>query len=341
MRNSQSIKKLLAAVMLVFITPTILLAQEAGVPPDKEIVAEQYLILGNATRGSGESQVAVNPLNPNQIAIAGMSVIHNNEGKFEHNEFNFRRTERAVLTYFATSRDRGLTWTIIEDPMRDYFHRYRCLDPFAEFAADGTLIMGCEAHFPISADPLEQADAGLYGTCETWGGVDIVLSTDGGLTFGKPIEVINSWMPKAIMGPYTTMAPSSPPADAPKLKVDRSDGKIYVMGRIEAIEPTRSTQIIRTSKDRGRSWGMVYAYDNAEYPSLSRGGHDAANGVLAISYVASKVPDSLNKKCPCLIFGASKDEGKTFERHIVTNTQVTPNSRPNGIVYADPGKPGR
>ena len=47
-------------------------AQETDVTPDKEIVAEQYLLVGTPTRGCGESQVAVNPLNPNQIAVAAM-----------------------------------------------------------------------------------------------------------------------------------------------------------------------------------------------------------------------------------------------------------------------------
>ena len=38
-------------------------AQEADAKPDTEIVAEQYLLLGTATRGCDESQLAVNPLN--------------------------------------------------------------------------------------------------------------------------------------------------------------------------------------------------------------------------------------------------------------------------------------
>ena len=119
---------------------------DAGARPDTEIVAEQYLLAGSATRGCGESQVAVNPLNPNEIAVSAMCQQNQNEGRFEHNEREFERTTRATITEFAFTRDRGLTWTVMEDPMRAYFRRYRCLDQFAAFTSEGAMILGCEAH---------------------------------------------------------------------------------------------------------------------------------------------------------------------------------------------------
>jgi hypothetical protein len=36
----------------------------------------------------------------------------------------------------------------MEDSMRDFYRRYRCLDPFTAFTPEGTMILGCEAHFP-------------------------------------------------------------------------------------------------------------------------------------------------------------------------------------------------
>src|SRR5205085_1836360 len=66
------------------------------------------------------------------------------------------RTPRRWITQFAFTRDRGLTWTIMEDPMRAFFHTYRSLDPFAAFAADGTMILGNEAHFPTTLGPQEE-----------------------------------------------------------------------------------------------------------------------------------------------------------------------------------------
>ena len=110
--------------------------QEADARPDTEIVAEQYLLAGSATRGCGESQVAVNPINPNQIAVAAMCIVHQNRGTFGQTEEEFVHTSRATITQFVFTRDRGLTWTTLEDPMRDYFRRYRCLDPFAAFTPE-------------------------------------------------------------------------------------------------------------------------------------------------------------------------------------------------------------
>ena len=80
-----AISKVARAARLTLTTAALMIhpcwAQEADAKPDKEKVAEQHLLLGNATRGSGKSQVAVNPLNPNQIAVAAMSVLHQNNGK--------------------------------------------------------------------------------------------------------------------------------------------------------------------------------------------------------------------------------------------------------------------
>ena len=113
-------------------------AQETDAIPDKEIVAEQYLLVGTPTRGCGESQVALNPVNPNEIAVAAMCIMNTNKGKWEQTEEEFTHTPRATITQFAFTRDRGLTWTLKEDAMRDYYRRYRCLDPFSAFTARRT-----------------------------------------------------------------------------------------------------------------------------------------------------------------------------------------------------------
>jgi len=129
------------------------LISDAGARPDTEMVAEQYLLAGTASRGCGESQLAVNPINPNEIAVSAMCQQHQNEGGFQQNEREFERTTRATITEFAITRDRGLTWALMEDPMRAYFHRYRRLDPFAAFAPDGRMILGCESHFAENPTP--------------------------------------------------------------------------------------------------------------------------------------------------------------------------------------------
>lgn len=66
-----------------FSHPRAISGKYAHATPDTEIMPEQYLLIGTATRGCGESQAAINPLNPNEIAVAAMCVVNSNEGKFE------------------------------------------------------------------------------------------------------------------------------------------------------------------------------------------------------------------------------------------------------------------
>lgn len=321
-------------------------AQDADAKADTEISPEQYLLVGSATRGCGESQVAVNPRNPNQIAVAAMCQINQEEGKFQHDELQFERTPRASITEFVFSRDRGLTWTVMEDPMRAYFRRYRCLDPFAAFTPDGTMLLGCEAHFPAALSPQEEINEALRHAEQDYGGSALIWSTDGGHTFSDPVQVISSYMPKEIFGPFVSFAPVGSQGDRPQIRIDTSTGKIYVNGSSSASDPPHRQTVFRMSKDRGRDWGMVYAFDSPEWPGAG-GAYDVANGVMGTAYTATGVPASLNARCPCQVFGASTDDGKTFDRHLIpipasTSGQGGRGGGPGGglAVVANPAKAG-
>lgn len=313
----------------------------ASARPDKEIVAEQYLLMGSATRGCGESQVAVNPQNENEIAVAAMCQQNQNEGNFEHNEREFERTPRATITEFAWTRDRGLTWTVMEDPMRAYFRRYRCLDPFSAFAADGTMILGCEAHFPENPENEEAVNQAAGGDTEDYGGSAIIWSTDAGHTFSDPVQIIHSYMPKEILGPFVSYAEAGSQGDRPQIRVDLSTGKIYVNGNSMASDPRHYQTTFRVSKDRGRTWGMVYAVDSPEWPGMGAG-YDVANGIMGTAYIATSVPASLDAKCPCRVFGASTDDGRSFERRLFPGPPPSHSGfGPGGmIVAANPTKAG-
>ena len=68
-----------------------------------------------------------------------------------------------------------------------------------------------------------------------------------------------------------------------------------------------------------------------------------AHGVLGIAYVTSSIPSSeTGGKCPCLIFATSRDEGKTFDHHVIQYDY--PVQRGFGeatMAAADPSHPGR
>jgi hypothetical protein len=322
-------------------------AQETDAKPDTQIVAEQYLLTGTATRGCGESQVAVNPVNPNQIAVAAMCIINTNGGKWEQTEEEFVHQPRATLTHFMFTRDRGLTWTEIEDPMRDYYRRYRCLDPFAAFMPSGRMILGCEAHFPIAGtQPEDEINKAVYNTRQHMGGSSLMYSDDGGHTFSPPIQIIHSFMPKEILGPFVSYAPTGSQGDRPEIRVDISTGKLYVDGKSAAAEPAHRQTTFRMSDDGGVSWRMVYAFDSADWPQGGGSSYDAANGMVGVAYSASKVPDSLNTRCPCRVFGVSSDDGKTFTRYLMPGPPAAAGGAGGGgmgggmTVVANPARKG-
>jgi hypothetical protein len=135
------------------------------------------------------------------------------------------------------------------------------------------------------------------------------------------------------------------PYDRPYLVADASTGTIYVPGNGRGGEPPHRETFIRASRDKGKTWGLVYTYDSPDYPQGGSAARPAAaHGVLGVAYVASQVPSKTGAKCPCLVFGASRDEGKTFDRHVVqyeVPVQQGFGGMGNPALAADPSHPGR
>jgi hypothetical protein len=132
-----------------------------------------------------------------------------------------------------------------------------------------------------------------------------------------------------------SFAPTGSQGDRPEIRVDASTGKIYVDGKSTAADPPHRQTVVRVSDDRGTGWGMVYVFDAPDWPQAGGSAYDVANGMLAVSYVASSVPASLRARCPCRVFGVSTDDGRTFERHLLP---VPPRTwRPRAVCGRDDG----
>ena len=125
---------------------------------------------------------------------------------------------------------------------------------------------------------------------------------------------------------------------------------IYVPGTGLAGDPERRQTFVRASRDNGNTWGLIYAYDSPDYPQAAFGAARpaSAHGVLAATYIAGSAPANTGAECPCLVFAASRDDGRTFDRHIVRS--ALPKQRgfvegmgppPLPMVAADPSEPGR
>jgi hypothetical protein len=322
---------------------------------------EEYLLIGDAVRGAGEPVIAINPTDHNNIIVGAMASRHYVEGSpfgaTQHpvgpdTILAYRNTPDATISVYAISNDRGRTWRFIEDPFRDYFQMNGTADTFVGAGPDGTLFIGSMAFFPRNASPEilaqeHEPDPGLL-----FGGTDLTWSHDKGKTWHHtPVMVMGLDTPFDEYGPgLKPVRKITTPFDRPYLVSDLSTGTIYVPGTGLAGEPPRRETFVRASKDGGQTWGLIYAYDSPDYPqaSFGAGRPAAAHGVLGVTYIAGSVPSKIGAKCPCLVFGASRDGGKAFDRYVVRPELpeqrgfvegMGPPSLP--MVAADPSRPGR
>ncbi len=256
----------------------------------------------------------------------------------------YRNTPGASISIYAISNDRGRTWRFIEDEFREFDKMNGTADAFTGVGADGTMFIGAMSFFPLNAtEEMKklEADPGLL-----YGYTDIALSKDEGKTWSKPIHV---------MGHYTKPEEYAPgvkpgvrgttPYDRPFLESDMSTGTIYVPGNGTGGDPVHRETFLRASRDYGKTWGLIYTYDSPDYPQGGGASKPrAAHGAVGVAYVASSVPSSLGAKCPCLVFGASRDEGKTFDRRVVKEGLTTERGFGgfgNPQLAADASHPGR
>jgi hypothetical protein len=304
------------------------LARQAPTPaqnqsPAPAFKSEEYLLLGNATRGAGEPMVAVDPTDPKNIIAVAMGSVQRIivDGKPAIGNSEYHRTANSTITWLAVSHDAGMTWDIRELPILSG-KLTRCPDSFADVTKDGVFIAGCE--------PRETASDPDY-----WGMSALMVSQDKGKTWGSVVQMIsdyqiNRFAPglKPVSGAFPNESPtrvaSNSPWDRPYTTIDDSTGVIYgfAHGGSAMVTPTtrRSQAYITASTDGGRSFGTVYSWDSPEYPQSSRGiSGTAGHGVVAVAYIASSVPAGESATCPCAVLGLSRDRGKTFSYHVLKN----------------------
>jgi len=315
---------------------------------------EEFLLVGNANRGGGEPVIAISPKDPNTIIVGVMANLNYVDGEplgvgqervSVAARVKYRNTPGTSITTYAISYDRGRTWRFFDDPFRDYFKMNGTADAFVGTGSDGTLFIGAMNFFPQNASPLmleleKEPDPGLL-----YGAIDIASSSDKGKTWTAPSHVMGQATPLEEYGPdVKPHFRGKTPYDRPFLITDLSTGTIYIPGNGTGGDPVHRETFIRASKDNGKTWGLVYSYDSPDYP---QGGSAtkpaAANGVLGLAYVASSVPAATGK-CPCVVFETSRDEGKTFERHVAQYDFPVPRGfggMGNPMLAADPSHPGR
>lgn len=274
---------------------------------------EEYLVLGTATRGSGEPMLAVDPKNPDNIVVVGMGSLHTlGPGQISRSMMNeFHATPDSTLPLLAVTHDGGRTWKtgvlpILHPPFA------RCPDPFALASASGVFYAGCEPRETTGLDP---------------GGSYMLISMDHGDSWNPtPIPIITSFSQQRFApGLKPRFGGVASPWDRPFLHIDESTGVIYGQaggGQTDIDQQPghyRLQSYITASTDGGRHFGSIYSWDNEQYPELGRGDFDAAHGAVAVVYTASKAPGA---RCPCAVFGLSHNQGRSFTYHVLSNFPV-------------------
>jgi hypothetical protein len=316
---------------------------------------EEYLLIGDAVRGGGEPVIAISPKDPNTIIVGAMANNHYVEGAplgvgqeriSVEARVKYRNTPGSSISTYAISHDRGRTWTFMNDPFRDHFKMNGTADAFVGTGTDGTLFIGAMNFFPMNATPqqLELEKEPRPGLL--FGATDLAWSKDGGKTWSTPEHVMGQANKQEDYGPGVKPEfIGKTPYDRPYLVTDLSTGAIYIPGNGSGGDPAHRETFFRASHDNGKTWGPIYSYDSADYPQGGGASRPAAaNGVLGLAYVSSSMPANPNGKCPCVVFEASRDEGKSFERHIVQYDFPMPRGFGGGgglMLAADPSHAGR
>ena len=308
---------LVCGVLLVIAAPTrhsLWLRAQNAPPATSAHPSEEYLLLGDATRGAGEPMLAVDPTNPKNIIAVAMGNMQRlgAEGATGNMTDAYHAVANSTITWLAVTHDGGLTWKVGELPILTGKFT-RCPDSFAGVTADGTFLAGCE--------PRET-------TGDFFGASAVVVSTDKGETWGKPADIVSSYGLARFAPGLRPRIGGNSPWDRPYLFFDDSTGVVYGQaggGETDINQEPghfRTQSYLTASTDKGKSFGTIYAWDSKDYPQSGRGHMAAANGVVGVLYAARSAPPAENATCPCMVFGLSKDRGKTFAYQVVKSLPV-------------------
>lgn len=280
-------------------------AGRGGAPATAPPLSEEYLLLGDASRGAGEPMIAVSPVDPKTIIAVAMG-----------NLFSVPRdTPKSTITWTAVSHDGGASWKVGELPILSG-DLVRCPDSMIDVTKEGKFLAGCE--------PLQISNP-RYGMSA------FVVSSDKGESWGPRVEMISSLSTERYAAGLKPRTLNALPFDRPFTYIDDSTGIIYGQGAGGSTDldappgQSRSQAYITASTDGGKSFGTIYSYDSKDYLQSSRGlSMTAGHGEAAVVYIASKVPAKEKATCPCAVMGITKNLGKTFEYHVLKNISPEP-----------------
>ena len=299
-------------------------------------------VMNEAVRG-GEPELAINPLNPQNLLL-GHTVVANNYAN-DSFQAGFKQQSGGL----QSSSDGGQTWSPDQSPpfsvtegpnpfllftghpgATGFTSKNGAGDPIEASGPDGSLYAGGVVVGPvIVSGPLkfDDEEGNTLGFEVDQGAIAVARSTDGGKTFGPTSAVLSD---QELLGMVQRgMHPSLGgfgvnPFDRPWISVDQSNGDVYIS---TTAHPER---YVAVSHDHAQTWGPVEALDCdplappnpssnvscGAYPETGGGSIAAAHGVLGAGYIAGAAPFHI---CPCAVFETSIDAGAHWARHVVAD----------------------
>ena len=242
----------------------------AGATPGNQAFTHELEtnVVGNgAATTTGEPEIAVNPLNPNNLFI-------------DWTTFNYPPSATAPIPDPCggkSSQNGGLSWQPAPVPLTG------CADAVSAFGPDGTLYVGGIVTTSVTPVSCSTPGAIIYvNGCIYVEGYDAVLrSSNGGQSWSAPVKTMGS----ANNGPFPFAPGSGSPLltlDRPWISVDQSKNTVYAAGHNIADHEG----FVTASTNGDQSFGTIYAIDSPTYPSggLFGGNIAAAHGELAVAY---------------------------------------------------------
>ena len=237
--------------------------------------------------------------------------------------------------HLSTSTDGGahfsdqvLVWNMPDTP--------RCNAPYVEVANDGHVYVGA------SLMSLQTPPIGGMLEHPPFGRAVIAESTDGGHHWLPTVSAIaTDSTGRFAPNPAVPEEATRTPWDGARGVIDHTTGAIYVSGGFPAPPggALHSQRFYSMSADGGKSFGSIRAYGSSDWPERWDSHIIAANGVLAVSYVAGSVPDA-GATCPCIVFATSADKGVTLHRHLVAPVKNLDTLVHYPPIAADPNHAG-
>jgi len=300
----------------------ILPAQSPSEPGASPGVEVKDISRNGAQFASAFPSVAVSPKDNNLLAVAwrlySLPI-----------DTNARKDSRTADCHVTISKDSGVTFrdTNLMSVLRTQRSAtmpelWYCNAPWAVFGPDGTIYAG-GAVFTAN---------GVVGPEPKQGRQMVTTSHDGGATWSKGIPGLTTdKFAPGVVGIEGGTQPQDTPWDGAKGVADPATGVFY----------SSAQGYLAASLDKAASFGAVFRpAASKEWPGR---GADfaAAHSRLAAVYFANSTPVS-GRKCPCLVFAISRDQGRHFTYSLVADsTEVNPTGRVRyPQVAADPAHPG-